>query len=227
MFLYIKNINEQIIFSPENKHFFSLRPRILEHFWVTDLNGNLAKIEITEINKKQKQIKFKILTKKSFEKPKNPKKILLQSIPEKLYLEKLMEILAFSGIQKIILFYTQFSLKQKISLERLDKILIRSCEQSQIIFKPEIIFLPKADLKDLLKENQPKVLDTEKKSELTQNDNQKNSLDTKEVIMVGPEGGFSEKEKKLFRDYNLEIINLEKIIYPSWIAGFVYFQRKM
>lgn len=247
MFIYVSNINTKSICSPEVEHFFSLRLKVGEKIYANDFRGNISQIEILNIDRKSKKIDYKILRVKIFNKPKTLQKILLQAIPEKLYLEKLMEILPLSGVEKAVFFYTDFCLKQNLSLERLDRILIRSCEQSQTIFKPEIEFLPKARLADLIKEFEPKVLDCpqiffnskegtqqneifEQNTEIFKTKNPQPKLETdsqtnSQAILVGPEGGFSQKEKKVFVENKLEIINLGELIYPAWLAGFAYFQK--
>lgn len=189
---------------------------------ITDLKGNLSKIKLIDVNKKTLNITIETIETKHYPKDK-ASKILLQALPEKLYLEKLCEIAPLAGIQKIVIFSSDFSQKQNISLQRLEKILIRSCEQGQIVWKPEIqIVSDKKELKNIIKDLSPVVLDVQEKDKIPNHMSIKKDLD-KLCVLIGPEGGWSENEIFFFKQQGLEFENLGKMVYPSWLAGFVWF----
>ena len=135
------------------RHLHSLHPKVDDCYTFTNLKGEFALGKIVEINKKLTSYKIQ------FGEVNNgvqlEEKILFQHQTDKLYLEKLVELAPIAGITKIFLCSGDFSPKQNISLERLNKILIRSCEQSHNLFLPEIIVLNKNDWQHQIKKYRP------------------------------------------------------------------------
>jgi RsmE family RNA methyltransferase len=125
----------------------------------------------------------------------------------------MVEILPFSTFEKVYLFEADRTQKQSFSLERLEKILIRSCEQSHTIWKPELIHIQnQEDLWKMVRQLIPVVLDC------NQSDHNYTNYENSEAFLIGPEGGWSTDEKKLFEKFNLPIRNLGGLIYPSWLT---------
>ncbi len=239
MYLYLPNpgqLGQNHLDKNLIQHFFSLRVKTGDVVKTTNLAGEINLIKIIEINKKSRVINYELIEKIITKKPKK-KNILIQAIIDKLYLEKLVEILPLGGIDKLFLFISDYSPKQKINLERLDKILIRSCEQSETTWKPEIKIITKSEIQSILQKFEPGVLhiyemqnyllgiEDDKKSKKFNPKNKQFNL-FHDSIIVGPEGGWSNTEIQNFQNLGLDFIFLGKKVLPAWIAGFSYFSQK-
>jgi len=159
---------------------------------VIDGKGNLYKTEISLISTKQTELKI-LETISEF--GKRNFRLVIAAAPTKnidryeMFIEKAVEI----GIDRIIPLNCRFSERKIIKSERLEKIIVSAMKQSYKAYKPEISELidfekfikqdfagqkfiahcydtPKTKLKDLYKPN------------------------TDCLILIGPEGDFSEKE---------------------------------
>ncbi|NJL96452.1 RNA methyltransferase [Candidatus Gracilibacteria bacterium] len=91
--------------------------------------------------------------------------------------------------------------------------MIRSTEQCQRLWQPEIELVDNKQLQKLLNENSPLVLDCT--GEYRENFIAKS-------IIVGPEGGWSEEEIEKFKNLNLGICKISELVLPAWIAGYTY-----
>ncbi len=280
-----------IIKTDEINHFKSMRVKVDEIISATDLKGTKAKIKILEINKNYSELKFEVLVLNnshinntvipgSIRNPltdestitttenSKPSKTIFQAITDKTYLEKLCEIAPLAGIATINLFFSDRSIKQNVQIERLNKILIRACEQSETLFLPELKVIEKKELTKIMKESKPCVLacylnevgdeqtPRQTSSATPQEGNFKTSLvsdstkypvqpnvilksfqnplldEDKLIIktkpknnncLVGPEGGWSERELQEFQRLELEFVSIGTTVFPAWLAGFRYF----
>jgi 16S rRNA (uracil1498-N3)-methyltransferase len=231
MHFYIPNLNSNILLPEQSAHLLVMRVQENKTYKASNLEGKTCQIRITKIDKKSKTI--------SFEQADIPKKAefvsrsIFQAVPDKVYLDKLCEVLPLTGVTDLFLFYSDFSTVYPLNIERITKLLIRSCEQGEIAYLPKIVLLNKQDLEVELKRHLPIVLDCETTttSDFTKRphptspagDEQNNQNKT---ALIGPEGGWSESEIKYFRSLNLEFGSLGATIYPAWLAGLVWESSK-
>jgi 16S rRNA (uracil1498-N3)-methyltransferase len=107
-------------------------------------------------------------------------------------IEKTLPVLNELGVGKITFVYCQRSQKSyKINLEKLNKILQNSCGQCGRVDMMEIEVVKSLE-EVLLKYDDLAVVDFGGKSEISQDLNR---------FLIGPEGGFSEKERKRLKEF--------------------------
>jgi RsmE family RNA methyltransferase len=219
MYFYIPSLNQNKVYFPDSAHLFSMRVQVGETCQVTDLKGNLAQIKILKIEKKEKSVEFEIIQKNTESNYLN--KTLIQAIPDKVYLEKLVEILPLAKVKTCYLFWSDRSVEYTINWERLNGILTRSCEQSQSCFKPKFEVIKSLDeLNGVLNEYKPLVLECENMATIKIEEAKKLVQQDYKPLLVGPEGGWSAKEINNFRNQKLDFVHLGELVYPSWLAGF-------
>jgi RsmE family RNA methyltransferase len=218
MIFHIKDIVGGVLPKTETDHFFSMRVKDGDVVWVTNLRGEKAQVHIEHVEKKQRTIAYSI--KRRVGEKHNESKLLFQAIPDKHYLDKLCEIAPLAGITHIFLFESDYTQVGAISLDRLEKILIRSCEQCELNTKPILKLVEKDELLKLLVAHKPVVLDCEEEQ-------RHNAVSPSEFhsVLVGPEGGWSKEEQKMFQGIDLPFQHLGVIILPAWIAGYSWFCR--
>jgi 16S rRNA (uracil1498-N3)-methyltransferase len=217
MYFYLPNLNQKEFSHDFAKHFLTMRVKKDDLVTVTDLKGSKAEIRIEKIDIKDKIINYSIIDKIVEPKPKI-EKILIQAQIDKFYLEKLCEVAPLADISKIILFRNDRTQNQSPNFERLDRILIRCCEQGEKCYKPKL-YLLKTDeeLTEVLTSLKPIVLTKNGKLNI-------NALDkTKISIIVGPDGGWTKEELKKFTSLKLKTASLGKTNYPVWLAGYTFF----
>lgn len=216
MLFFVSELDKNVIKNEESNHFKSMRVKVGEIIEVTNLKGTKANIKIIEINKNYSEIKFEIL--ETTKNTQSTSKVLIQAITDKVYLEKLCEIAPLSGITEIKLFFSDRSIKQNVQIERLNKILIRACEQSETLFLPNLKVIDQNKLNKIITETKPVILACYLGEEklITK-------ISTKNSCIVGPEGGWSENELECFKSQNLDFVSLGQTIFPAWLAGFRYF----
>jgi RsmE family RNA methyltransferase len=212
MYFYVPSIEEKSLQGTDTDHFFVMRVQVKDKVYITDFKGNLRHVKVRLADKKRKLIVFSHLSTTSVDKPVD--KVLYQAIPEKQYLEKLFEIIPHQQVTKVILFFAQHSLKYNFPFERITRILTRSLEQSQQCWIPEIII--KTTLQDAIEGQVVTVLDQE---------GQTSKYATNANVVVGPEGGWGDKELAYMAERKLEKISLGKVVYPSWLASFAYYSK--
>jgi|GEM_PF-2632259 RsmE family RNA methyltransferase len=156
MNIYLPTLKSGWIDIDQARHLHSLHPKIGDIYSFTNLNGGFGQAKITEINKKLSSYNIEFLEIKTTENP--PEKILFQHQTDKLYLEKLVELMPIAGVSKIYIYSGDFSPKQNLQTDRLNKILIRSCEQSHNLFLPVIELLDKQTWQQKIQEQNPKWL---------------------------------------------------------------------
>ena len=108
------------------------------------------------------------------------------------------------GVEKITFVYCERSQKNfKIRLEKLRKILINSSQQCgrSSLMELEIA----KDLKKIIKENSNLII-------LDFSKNKANFCDNIEKVLVGPEGGFSQNERELFKELKIVGFDSELIL---------------
>lgn len=217
MIFYVPDIEAKEVETPHSAHMLSMRLRYKDKVVVTDLKGNYAKVSIGQVDKKHKLIKYHI--RKRYHQENTNEGILIQAVPDKIYLEKLVEVAALQGMQKIYFYYSERSVRQKIKPERLQRIVLRGCELAEHYWAPEIEFVEENKVEELLTSLQPAVLEKEPENiaEL--------GKDSPQTVLVGPEGGWSQSEVAYFQKLGLNFTSLGDTVYPAWLAGFTYFER--
>ncbi len=208
-FLYHPDISDSLIITGENhKYLFKVRrTKKNDIIKIRNLKDDyLYFYKIKDINKKEAIL---TLEKKEF-KPNKPKKFfhLAWCIIEPKNIEKTLPTLNEIGISKISFIYCDFSQKNfKLKFDRLNKILINSNQQCGRSDLMEIEILSSSN--DFFKKYQNfTVVDFDGKS-IKCNKTYQNPF------LIGPEGGFSEKERTFFN----EKIKLEGFILRSESAA--------
>lgn len=180
----------------EVKHFNVLRLTEKDDLFITDGKGTQCKVKVKENSKRQ--VLLEVLEKKTFLKP--SKEIIIAIAPTKgnerfeWFLEKAVEI----GVTRIIPFYSEFSERKKINSDRIQKIMVAAMKQSMGSFLPEVEpIIPYNKLVDLNGNNTTDFFIAHCRKQnlplLKEND-----LNNKSVcVMIGPEGGFSDKEIRM------------------------------
>lgn len=163
-----------------------------------NLNDNfLYFYKITHIDKKKAILTFVNKEKKIV----LPKKYLelIWCIIDPKSIEKSLPLLNEIGVSKITFVYCDKSQKNfKLKLEKLQKILINSSQQCgrSSLMKLEVI-----DRLDKV------IKDSENLIVLDFSKNKVKYLDNIRKVLIGPEGGFSESEKELFK--NLKVLGFD------------------
>jgi 16S rRNA (uracil1498-N3)-methyltransferase len=224
-YYFVSNINTLQIQGQQTERLFSMRIEKDDIIKLTDLNGLISTVKITNLNKKQAQIDYQIIENKFIAEADfwnsntiQTKENLFHATLDKLYMEKLYEIIPHSGFRNIYFFEAEFSQKQNINFERLEKILIRSLEQSQSVYRPQIKFIKNTEFVELINKIKPGFLNCESENQKS-NHNSNDTNNTVNSFLVGPEGGWSQKEVKFFKELDLMQINLGSIIYPAWLVS--------
>ncbi len=222
MYFFVKQPNNQTVSGLEAEHFIVMRVSVDDIIKITDLKGSIFTCKITIVNKKGKEIEWEIVNKKVVEKTNS--KALFQAQTDRNYLEKMVEIIPLIGVTNIYIFRSDRSPKQNVKLERLEKILIRSCEQGELTWKPEITVI-KQNLDKLIIAKKPTVLDC-----YIPEVNKKSLFKDKQAnissAIVGPEGGWSDKELEKFEKLDLMFYSMGSTIFPAWLAGYTYFANE-
>jgi RsmE family RNA methyltransferase len=226
MQFYIPNLNAKTLTEEQSAHLFVMRVQEGKVYKATNLEGRVGQFKITKVDKKTKTIDFEQsdIPKQIEFKP----KLMFQAIPDKVYLNKLCEVLPLSGVTDLYLFYSDFSIQYPINMERISKILIRSCEQGEVAYLPKITVLNKKDLDIELKKHLPIVLDCGV-SQIPHQSPDPTSPAVEESMrpaIIGPEGGWSQEEITYFKSLNLPFQSLGSMVYPAWIVGLIFSQSQ-
>jgi 16S rRNA (uracil1498-N3)-methyltransferase len=210
MKLFFGNINSDFaeLSEEESKHFIKvLRGKIGDEIFVTDGNGNLAKGKVSQINSKSVEVEiFKIL--ENFEQ--KPYKLHIAIAPTKnmerteFFLEKATEI----GIDEITFLKTFHSERKNINLERCRKIVQSAVKQSLKAYLPKINDLIK--FADFIKQNHSENKLTAHCNADFERKEFKKIIQPKTdyLILIGPEGDFSNDEIELAEQNNFTAISL-------------------
>lgn len=191
-FLYNENAKEENL-TIDNESFLHLKARrvkINDEIILRNLKDDFIYFyKIIQVDKKNFYL---TLINQEEQKQKIEKFSIAISIIDTKILEKLLPFLNELGVYKLILVYADFSQKNfKIDKKRMEKILIQSCQQCGRNHIMEIEIYDSSD--DFLKQYENAILlDFEGK-----NTNIDNTFKN-EIFFIGPEGGFSDNERKKF-----------------------------
>lgn len=190
--LHQEQLNQSIEIDGDTFHHLINVVRVKTNDEILCLNGEglSATGKITEIRKKLLILEIINLTLHE----KVPGPALLIGLPKKDVLEEMLRMACECGIHDIFLVKTQYSPQDFGHSDRTDKILISSLEQSNNYYLPKVGFCKNIDEFDFSQFKlcvgfSPNVTTTKVKIE--------NLQDT--LILIGPEGGFSNSEIELFK----------------------------
>jgi len=188
----------------ESRHISKvLRKSVGEEVYLTNGKGLFFTAEILDNHPKKTQVKIIKVEKKNQDKP----LIHIAVAPTKSndrfewFLEKATEI----GIQRVTPILTLHSERKKINPERYEKILVSAMKQSLKVYKPSLSGLTK--FKDFITRDWG---DVQKFMAYCHSDqNLSTALNNNKVlILVGPEGGFSEEEVALAQTNGFKPVGL-------------------
>ena len=219
---FVPHIDDNNLISlPDNevKHFNVLRLTEKDNLFVTDGKGTKCKVKVKENSKRR--VILEVIEKEICPKP--SKEIIIAIAPTKgndrfeWFLEKVVEI----GVTKIIPFYSEFSERKKINLERIQKIMVAALKQSMGCFLPKIENITSFS----------KLIDSNNNNSTTNffmaHCRKKNlpllkekAVSTKNAcVMIGPEGGFSDKEITMAAEAGWQEISLGQSRLRTETAG--------
>jgi len=189
----------------ESRHIVkSLRKRLGDELFLTNGSGDWFEAVITSVHPKKTSIKIL----KVFQKPPKSYKLHIAIAPTKnndryeWFLEKATEI----GIDEITPVLTRFSERKTIKKERFDKILVSAMKQSLQAYKPhlnDLLPLDKVLQKDY-KDTQKFIAYCHADLSLFSQINPKQNI----IILIGPEGGFSDPELQKAIDAGFKPVSL-------------------
>ncbi len=209
---YNKDLNLENKITLNNKDYFETAHQILNVFRAKEgdsfiffncLDSYDYVYELKDLSKKELTFNLKDKLDKSQNIKTENNITLCQSIIKKDNFELVIRQMVEAGVQSVIPLITDRSEKKLLNRARLSKIIIEATEQSG---RNDIMKLEDTlKIEEVLKrEGRKVVFDTiEKKSGLTEN-----KINSDLYIFVGPEGGWTNEEKKIFEenDFNFRTL---------------------
>ena len=186
----------------DSKHISkSFRKNIGDNIRITNGLGCVCNAEIIE---KGKKIKVKIKGVEKFEAPNLSIHVALSPLKNISRFEWFVEKATELGISQITPLVCEHSEKKKVNVERLERILISSLKQSNQFFKPKINSINTFENFILNSEDQLLMANLKTSNRLSE------KLFTKPNIclIIGPEGGFSEREIGLAKKQGIKEVTL-------------------
>ncbi|MBN1951764.1 MAG: 16S rRNA (uracil(1498)-N(3))-methyltransferase [Bacteroidales bacterium] len=207
---YLENINGKVLDLPEeeSRHILKvLRMRGDDPLELTDGKGLFCRAKISETGKKI--VRVEIIERQQLTSPRNYKLHMAVAPVKNLdrfewFLEKATEI----GIDEISPVITQNSERTSLRPDRLEKILIAAMKQSLKVHKP--VLNPTITLEKFLRIKRPDyqlfiAYCGENNRRLLKNSYQKGR---NSVILIGPEGDFTEEEVSLAKAMDYQVVSL-------------------
>lgn len=190
-----ENFVDKIVISDKDKlHHFNnvIRIKKDEEVLVLDGIGKKRIYQIKEINKKSITLKSSgdiVVDNKNFFID------ILIGVTKKDDLSNILSSCVELSVNKIIIAKTDYSQKNELDNERIKRILHSAQEQSNNALTPEVIILNGVNDLEFKRYNKIFVFHPyENEKKLSAN------IEDKILIVIGPEGGFSNNEISLFRD---------------------------
>ncbi len=202
----------------ESRHIAkSLRKKTGDTLYLTNGFGDWFEAEIITADPKHTQIKILSVTKKA----QRPYRIHVAMAPTKSnerfewFLEKAVEI----GIDEITPLLTRYSERKKINLARYDKILVSAMKQSLQAYKPQLNELTRFDrfLEQNFDHTQKFIAYCQADDVLSESIKSQPNI----LILIGPEGGFSEEEIQKARDKGFKTVRISPNRLRTETAGLV------
>lgn len=187
-----------------------LRIRVSEKIILSDGKGTEAEVVINNISNKL----ISVSVFKSINQQQEPKRkvTLFLAILKKENFELAVQKATEVGVSKIVPIVTERTIKTGLNIERLEKIALEASEQSGRNIVPTLS--PIFNFKDALAEENKSDLSAQAGEKIifhiTKEDNiyRPNKIAEDISIFIGPEGGFTEKEINLAKDYGYSVASL-------------------
>ena len=186
----------------DSKHITkSFRKNIGDLIKITNGNGSICDAEIIE---KGRNIKVEIKKIVNYEREKTSIHVALSPLKNISRFEWFVEKATELGINQITPIISDYSEKRKVNTERLERIIISSMKQSNQCYRPILNTI--VDYKTFILSNKEEKIMANLK---TNNKLQKKLLETNNLcLLIGPEGGFSDKEIEYSLKNNVKEITL-------------------
>jgi 16S rRNA (uracil1498-N3)-methyltransferase len=199
----------------ESRHCISvLRHQVRDKIHIVDGKGSKVLCEIILAHPKKTQLHFL----EKIETSKKPSTLHIAISLTKSndrfewFLEKACEI----GVGKITPLICQRTERSKVNLDRWNKIIQSACKQAQVLYFPLLEETIKFDKFITSCSENTFVASIEAKVKLSDFDKIENA-----IIVIGPEGDFSEEEFKLIRELGLKEVSLSENVLRVETAGLV------
>jgi len=203
---YLSNPTDFILDETDSKHCVRvLRKKKGDQILATDGKGKLFKLQLTNTN--PKACAFRIV-KETIQEKRADHHLHIAIAPTKQmtrfewFLEKAVEI----GIDEITPLVTQYSERDRIKQERLEKILVAAMKQSLGVFLPKLN--PIVSFKNFIKQEYSAtntwIAYTPNQDDILSNHFTKGST----LTLIGPEGGFSKDEALMASQSGYQAISL-------------------
>ncbi len=207
------NPDRELILNKEKTHhlFNVLRMKESEKVLVLNGRGVIANAQIEKLSKKEALLKIESIVEYT---PPHYLSLALAFI-KKEALEICLREAVELGIHEVYLFPSQFSDKVIINIERLEKIIELSLEQSNNPFKTKLIVKKNIneiafEKFDFIRSYHPYPFKSLAHKE--------RSLNKSGLIIIGPEGGFSPTELEFMQQKECEFVRLNSFILRSQTA---------
>jgi 16S rRNA (uracil1498-N3)-methyltransferase len=218
---YCPQINEGLDFlgTEESRHCVKvLRKKTGDVIHLTDGSGKFYEAQLTDLN--QKKCTFKILS--STTENKNSFFIHIAIAPTKnsdrieWFIEKAVEI----GVDKISFLKTSFSERKSINLERIQKKAVSAMKQSVRARLPEFVGIEKLSI-FLNSNTEDQRFIAHLEGESTPNLRQLAFPGKNYLILIGPEGGFSDEEIVMIKEKQFKVAKIGDYRLRTETAGIV------
>ena len=186
----------------DSKHITkSFRKNIGDLIKITNGNGSICDAEIIE---KGRNIKVEIKKIVNYEREKTSIHVALSPLKNISRFEWFVEKATELGINQITPIISDYSEKRKVNTERLERIIISSMKQSNQCYRPILNTI--VDYKTFILSNKEEKIMANLKNK---NKLQKKLLKSNNLcLLIGPEGGFSDKEIEYSIKNNVKEITL-------------------
>ena len=218
MNLFYSNFNKSdsdiILDEIDSKHLSkSLRKKVGDVIRITNGSGLEVKGEIIRLGK---NIKVNVINKMKHKKEGISIHVAISPLKNPSRFEWFVEKSTEIGISEITPLITKFSEKKKVNITRLNKIVISSMKQSNQFYLPKVNSISSFD--DFLELNNDYKLIAHLKNNNSFNKKIIGNKD-KIVVMIGPEGGFSDEEILKANKDKVKEISFGKNRFRSETAG--------
>jgi 16S rRNA (uracil1498-N3)-methyltransferase len=179
-----------------------MRSRVGDTLYASDGLGNIYESEVTEINKTK--ITGRITETIHEPQPDIKKVVAFGAIKKRDRLEFAVEKAVELGAWEVCIFHADHSERSRINKERIQTIALSAFKQSKRFWLPKVVFIDSLDeVLDHYEDHKPIMAymqaEAEEPSELIESNN---------LFLVGPEGGFSEREVQIAKDRRSQLITL-------------------